>query len=111
MLCAIALSLAYPVREYIAQRSQIAQLQKREAAARADVEDLNAQKSRLGDPDYVKGEARRRLHYCDPGEQCFVVLDGEGGASQYGGGEQEQRKAPPWYETLWGSVEAADEQP
>lgn len=108
-MCAIALSLAYPVREYVAQRSQIAQLQKREAAARKDVRELAEKKARLGDPEYIKREARSRLHFCDPGEQCYVVLDGQGGTS-----EQEREagptRTPPWYETLWKSVEAADRQ-
>ncbi|WP_106402946.1 FtsB family cell division protein [Actinocorallia populi] len=108
-MCAIALSLAYPVREYVAQRSEISRLQKREAAVRKDVRELTEKKASLGDPDYVKREARRRLHFCDPGEQCYVVLDGQGGTS-----EQEEEtgptRVPPWYETLWRSVEAADRQ-
>jgi hypothetical protein len=108
-MCAIALSLAYPVREYVAQRNQISQLQKREAAARREVQELTRKKARLGDPEYIKREARRRLHFCDPGEQCYVVLDGQGGVAAE---EQETGpvRTPPWYETLWKSVEAADQQ-
>ncbi len=108
-MCAIALSLAYPVREYVAQRSEISRLQKQEAAVRKDVRELTDKKASLGDPDYVKREARRRLHFCDPGEQCYVVLDGQGGASQREG-ESGPVRTPPWYETLWKSVEAADQQ-
>lgn len=108
-MCAIALSLAYPVREYAAQRGEIAKLQKQEAAAQREVKDLTEQRNRLGDPAYVKREARRRLHFCDPGEKCYVVLDGQGGASQFQQGKKAP-KAPPWYQTLWKSVEAADAQ-
>ncbi|MEW2357313.1 septum formation initiator family protein [Spirillospora sp. NPDC029432] len=107
VVCAIALSLAYPVREYVAQRRQIAELKQKERVARQQVEELTLRKQRLGEESYIKREATRRLHYCEPGARCYVVLDG--------GGDDGQRprrdgrtERPPWYETLWRSVEAAD---
>jgi cell division protein FtsB len=105
--CAIALSLAYPVREYIAQRREIAQLRVQQRQAQQQVEELAAQKQRLGDESYVRGEARRRLHMCDQGAKCYVVLGGDEGA----GGDAGHKAAPPtppWYVTLWHSVDAAD---
>jgi cell division protein FtsB len=111
VMCAIALSLAYPLKEYVAQRNEIQQLTHDQAVAQRRVEELTKKQARLSDPAYVKGEARRRLHFCDadPGEKCYVVLDGNGGA-----GLKNQKtgtpKAPPWYQTLWKSVEAADGQ-
>src|SRR5690348_1054323 len=74
--CAIALSLAYPVREYIAQRREIASLRVQQRVAQGQVEQLSRQKQRLGDESYIKREARRRLHMCDPGAKCYVVLGG-----------------------------------
>lgn len=107
VVCAIALSLAYPVREYIAQRREIATLRAQERANQKQVNDLAQAKQRLSDAAYIKREARRRLHYCLPEEKCYTVLDGG-----WGGGEQAQqtgqRHTPPWYMTLWQSVEAAD---
>src|ERR671923_194422 len=76
VMCAIALSLAYPVREYIAQRQEIAELEHKEAVARREVEELQQRKQQLGDTSYIEREARRRLHYCMPGERCYIVLDG-----------------------------------
>jgi cell division protein FtsB len=109
VMCAIALSLAYPLKEYVAQRNEIQQLTHDQAVAQRQVEELTKKQARLSDPAYVKGEARRRLHFCDPGEKCYVELDGNGGA-----GQKDQQnstpKAPPWYQTLWKSVEAADGQ-
>ncbi|GAB3986811.1 hypothetical protein GCM10029978_103250 [Actinoallomurus acanthiterrae] len=105
--CAIALSLAYPVREYIAQRREIAQLRVQQRVAQAQVEQLSQQKQRLGDESYIKREARRRLHMCDPGAKCYVVL----GGGQSGGqdaGHKRRAPTPPWYVTLWRSVDAAD---
>lgn len=107
VVCAIGLSLAYPVREYIAQRQEIAQLRHQERIAKRQVEELALRKQRLGDESYIKREARRRLHFCMPGEKCYVVLDGSGsdGPQIEQGGPPPR---PPWYETLWKSVEAAD---
>jgi cell division protein FtsB len=107
VVCAIALSLAYPVREYIAQRKEIADLRRQEAAARRKVDELAQRKQQLGDKSYIEREATRRLHYCRPDVKCYIVLDGSGD-----GGQQARKNGPattpPWYETLWRSVEAAD---
>ncbi|MGI5204158.1 FtsB family cell division protein [Spirillospora sp. CA-108201] len=107
VMCAIALSLAYPVREYIAQRKEIADLRRQEALSRRQVETLAQRKQQLGDKSYIEREATRRLHYCRPDVKCYIVLDGgEGDGQQSRGRGTESR--PPWYETLWRSVEAAD---
>lgn len=107
VMCAIALSLAYPVREYIAQRKEIADLRHEQAVARRQVEELAQRKQQLGDKSYIEREATRRLHYCRPAVKCYIVLDGSGGDGRQArkGGPTSR---PPWYETLWRSVEAAD---
>ncbi|MEV5575670.1 septum formation initiator family protein [Spirillospora sp. NPDC052269] len=107
VVCAIALTLAYPVREYIAQRQEIADLEHKQSVAQKQVAELSQRKQRLTDKSYIEREAKRRLHYCMPHEKCYIVLDG--GAGDEGqvrrGGVDEH---PPWYETLWRSVETAD---
>ena len=107
VVCAIALSLAYPVREYIAQRQEIAELRQKEAVARRQVEILAQRKRQLGDKSYIEREATRRLHYCRPTVKCYTVLNGggDGDRQAHKGGPTSR---PPWYETLWRSVEAAD---
>ena len=107
VVCAIALSLAYPVREYVAQRQQIAELRHKERVARRQVEQLAQQKRRLGEESYIKREATRRLHYCEPGVKCYIVLDGGRDDGERPRGTKPRPK-PPWYETLWRSVQAAD---
>ena len=47
VICAIALSLAYPVREYIAQRQQIDQLLAQQQTMSAQVRALEAEGSKL----------------------------------------------------------------
>ena len=107
VVCAIALSLAYPVREYIAQRKEIADLRHKEAVARAKVDELAQRKQQLGDKSYIEREATRRLHYCRPDVKCYIVLDGSGGEGRQAHQDGPPSR-PPWYETLWRSVEAAD---
>ncbi|SDH21175.1 Septum formation initiator [Sinosporangium album] len=108
VVCAIAMSLAYPVREYIAQRRQIAELQEQKANALSELSTHEQRSRQLQDPNYIKRETRRRLHYCGPApETCYVVMDNGEPSGPVGGQAREVEKAP-WYQTLWESIEAAD---
>ena len=51
MVCAIAMSLAYPVREYIAQRRNIAELREEKARVEAERREAGAESEQLRDPD------------------------------------------------------------
>jgi cell division protein FtsB len=104
--CAIALSLAYPLREYIAQRREIAQLRVQQRQVQGQVDQLARQQRRLGDEAYVRSEARRRLHMCDPCARCYVVVGGS--QDNAGTSGRNAGAVPPWYLTLWRSVDAAD---
>jgi len=106
VLCAIALSLAYPVREYIGQRRQIDQLTAQRATAEAAVRRLQAEDKKLTSPAYVEQQARDRLHMCMPGQTCYVVIPGKKPPPAVA-----PAPAPvtPWYEKLWGSVRAANQ--
>src|SRR6201993_5617312 len=66
VICAIALSLAYPVREYIAQRQQIDQLLAQQQTTSAQVKALEEQNARLGQTWYVEQQARDQMHLCFP---------------------------------------------
>ena len=108
VICAIALSLAYPVREYVAQRQQIDQLVAQQQTMLAQVKNLEAQQAHLSDRSYIEQLARQELDMCFPGTQCYVI---EGGRSPISG-VQPQRPGPtPWYAKLWQSVERADASP
>ena len=74
VLCALVVSAALPLREYLSQRAEIRNLQQSQSAARARVASLEEQKARLNDPDYVAALARDRLHFVRPGEVAYVVL-------------------------------------
>ena len=106
VVCAIALSLAYPVREYIAQRRQIDQLQAQSAATTAELARLRAEAQRLNDPVYIEQQAQDRLHMCLPGASCYVII---GGRAAGGSSAVSATAGTPWYERLWHSVRQADQ--
>ncbi len=105
VVCSLVVALAYPLRQYIAQRSEIAELQQ-EAERRAErVEDLRRLKARWQDPAFVEQRARARLHMVRPGETGYLM--------EHGGGEQDRRTGEggpgrPWYRNLWEGVDEAD---
>ncbi|HEX4816398.1 MAG TPA: septum formation initiator family protein [Nonomuraea sp.] len=106
VVCAIAMSLAYPVREYISLRRSIAELRAEKARVEAERQALLARDRQADDPNWIKKTAKERLHYCGPGEKCFVVMEPEPDKRQ--AAVQQAPTVPPWYETLWESVEAVD---
>ena len=105
VLCAIALSLAYPVREYIAQRRQIDQLQAERQVLTTQLRKLEQQQGRLNDPGYIEQLARNQLHLCMRGATCYVVVGGQSGHS---GAQATAASLTPWYERLWQSVQQAN---
>jgi cell division protein FtsB len=105
VVCAIALSLAYPVREYIAQRRQIDQLVAESQATSAELARLRAEAARLNDPAYIEQQARDRLHWCMPRQTCYVIIGGQPARN----GQVTADAGTPWYERLWHSVHQADQ--
>jgi len=105
VICAIALSLAYPVREYVAQRQQIGQLVAQQQTMLAQVKDLQAAQAKLSERSYIEQLARQELDMCFPGAQCYIV---EGGHSLLDGAPAPHQGPAPWYAKLWRSVEQAD---
>ncbi|MFC0861956.1 septum formation initiator family protein [Sphaerimonospora cavernae] len=108
VVCANAMSLAYPAREVIAQRREIARLEEEQTQALHRLRTLEERRKQREDPEYVKQMLKERLHYCEPGAKCYVVLDQKpAGSAPQGGGKKPE--PPAWYVTLWQSVEAADQ--
>jgi cell division protein FtsL len=105
VICAIALSLAYPVREYLAQRQQIDQLVGQQQMMLAQVKNLQAEQGKLSERSYIEQLARQELDMCFPGAQCYIV---EGGHSPISGTPAPRPEPAPWYAKLWRSVEQAD---
>ncbi|MCZ9337382.1 septum formation initiator family protein, partial [Streptomyces sp. TRM76130] len=75
VVCSLVVVLAYPMRQYVAQRAEIAELQREKRQARQRVEDLRDLKARWQDDAYAEQQIRQRLHYVMPGETGFIVID------------------------------------
>jgi cell division protein FtsL len=108
VICAIVLSLAYPVREYMTQRSQIESLVAQQQTMLAQVRNLQAQQARLADPTYVEQLARQELDMCFPGTRCYIV---EGSLPSVSLAQAAEQGPAPWYDKLWRSVQQADASP
>ncbi len=113
VLCALVVSAAFPLRTYLAQRGRIATMEQSLVVQRARVAELEQVREQLGDPAYVAGLARERLHYVRPGETAYVVLGPEtgAGAAERGAGRAPQGPEAAWWSQLWGTVRAADGPP
>ena len=74
VICAIALSLAYPIREYVTQRRQIDSLVAQQQTMLAQVKNLQAQRAKLVNPAYIEQLAR------------LAGTDGQRGRPAAGGG-------------------------
>lgn len=104
VLCGIALSLAYPVREYISQRRQIDQLLAQGAAIQQQRERLASERRLLHSPVYIEQQARDRLHMCLPTQMCYEII---GRSATLKDAAQRLAQAP-WYARMWSSVQQAD---
>lgn len=105
VFCAIALSLAYPVREYISERHQIGVLQLQQQQLVSQLRQLTVQRHELSTPAYIEQQAENELHMCLPSKTCYVIIDGSRRAA---GGGAAERASTPWYRRLWSSVQQAD---
>lgn len=78
VLAVLAVSYASSLRAYLQQRGEIEGLQSTITERQSEIADLEQEKARWLDPDYVQTEARERLGYVMPGETPFVALrDGQ----------------------------------
>jgi cell division protein FtsB len=104
VICAVALSLAYPVREYIAERRQIDQLEALNTQLAGQLTRLQAQRQAYTSPTYIEQQARDQLHMCFPSQKCYIVIypSHPRGKSAHG------QPGTPWYAVLWKSVREAD---
>lgn len=107
------MSLAYPLRQYLSQRSEISQFEQQVQEQERRVSELAAERERWEDPAYVKAQARERLHYCLPLETCYVTVDGAPPAPaptaepDGSGAALADAQPTPWFAKLWESVEEA----
>lgn len=102
VVCALALTVAVPLHNFVAQRQELAAVSEQQRALEADVARLAADRARLSDPAEVEAQARTRLGMVDPGETPYIVQFPAPPAPEVDDGQAEP--GVPWFRTLWDDV-------
>ena len=100
------LTLAPPIKNYFTQRAQISALKSQVVSDRTALEQARAKLSTWQDPNYVKSQARERLHFVMPGERQYIVTGSEVTQSQPQTTQVAKQlpEGAPWYTKLIASV-------
>lgn len=110
VLLALALSYVFPLRIYLGQQAEIAQLRDAQARQQAHIAELEAEAARWEDDEYIRIQARKRLHYVAPGETPLIIVWDDPAEPGVADGAPPTPQVPmPWWDRLWSSVEVADE--
>ncbi|GAA2882410.1 septum formation initiator family protein [Streptomyces mexicanus] len=105
VLCSLVVALAYPMRQYVSQREDIADLKRQKRQAQERVQQLRDLKARWQDDAYAEQQIRQRLHYVLPGETGYTMVD-PGTAKQSRAEQGTARR--PWYINVWYGVDKSD---
>jgi len=102
----LALTIAPPVKHYFTQRAQISALKAELSADNTALEKAREELLLWQDPEYIKSQARERLHFVLPGERQYIVTDGQTNTSQNGSTQIASSLADgqPWYSRLIASI-------
>ena len=102
----LALTIAPPVKHYFTQRAQISALKAELAADNTALQKAREELLLWQDPEYIKSQARERLHFVLPGERQYIVTNGQTNTSQNGSTKIASSLADgqPWYSRLIASI-------
>lgn len=102
----LALTIAPPVKHYFTQRAQISALKSQLSADNTALQKAREELTLWQDPEYVKSQARERLHFVMPGERQYIVT-----GTPSGDGEVTTNKVAdqledgsPWYTRMIASI-------
>lgn len=102
VVCALALTIAVPLHNYVSQRQELSRVTAQQQALQGEVGSLAAQRDTLADPAEVAAQARTRLGYVAPGETPYVVQLPAPPVAAPESGQAEP--GVPWFHTLWTDV-------
>ncbi|WP_405677765.1 septum formation initiator family protein [Streptomyces sp. NBC_01511] len=105
VVCSLIVALAYPMRQYVSQRGEIADQRQLTREAGQRVEELRDERARLKDDAYIQRLAREHLHYVLPGETGYVMADPRAADERRTDQDPADR---PWYSNLLDGVDSAD---
>jgi cell division protein FtsB len=106
ILFAMALTIAPPIKHYFTQRAQISALKSQVESNNAALEQARKDLLMWRDPEYIKSQARERLHFVLPGGRQYIVTDSNGQYTQ-DSGTTVANKIPdgqPWYARMIASI-------
>jgi cell division protein FtsB len=107
----LALLILPYFQKWLVQRSEIESAKAQLSQSKTDVAVLQQQKSRWADDEYVKAQARQRLHYVMPGEIGYVVIQPKKAAAKPADPSVQAASVPagdrPWYSDVWLSAQVA----
>jgi cell division protein FtsB len=106
ILFLMALTIAPPIKHYFTQRAQISALKSQVEGNNAALEQARKDLLLWRDPEFIKSQARERLHFILPGERQYIVTDSEGQYTQESG-TTVANKIPdgqPWYARMIASI-------
>jgi cell division protein FtsB len=110
---ALALFLAPPIKNYFTQRAQISQLQSQLSSDYAALDAARKELTLWQDPEYIKSQARERLHFVMPGERQYIVTGGDESEDPTNGEVKVVENLPegkPWYTRMIASITEAGKQ-
>ncbi len=102
----LALTIAPPVKHYFTQRAQISALKAQLSADNIALQNARKELLLWRDPEYVKSQARERLHFVLPGERQYIVTEGDTTGNQQSTTKIASSLADgqPWYSRLIASI-------
>ena len=100
------LTIAPPVKNYFTQRAQINALKSQLSADNSALQKAREELLLWRDPEYIKTQARERLHFVLPGERQYIVVEGEKTDTQNGTTKIASAlvDGQPWYARLIASI-------
>ena len=108
----LALAIAPPVKHYFTQRAQISALKSQLSADNTALAKARDELSLWQDPEYIKSQARDRLHFVLPGERQYIVIDDSTTNTQQGTTKiaTALTDGQPWYARLIASISESGDQ-
>ncbi len=102
----LALAIAPPVKHYFTQRAQISAVNAQLTSDHKALETARKELLMWQDPEYVKSQARERLHFVLPGERQYIVADNgiSSDATQTNKVASALTDGQPWYARLIASI-------
>jgi len=106
ILFVMALTIAPPIKHYFTQRAQISALKSQVASNNQALEQARKELLMWRDPEYIKSQARERLHFVLPGERQYIVTDSAGQYTQESGTTVASKipDGQPWYARMIASI-------